>query len=103
MAMNRHRNHLLVTRNLTLERGRTSVRLEQHFWNELDEIAKDNGLSRNGLARLLAQKLPSNACFTSALRVLVVAYLRRSCKEPVDCPQKLLEYALSIGPPQKSS
>lgn len=43
----------LVTRNLRLERGRTSIRLEQLEWAALDSICEAEGIDRHAFATLI--------------------------------------------------
>ena len=61
-----------VKRSLTLQGHRTSVSLEQAFWDEFRRLAEDEGLSVNALAaRIDATRTPP-ASLASAIRVYVL-------------------------------
>jgi predicted DNA-binding ribbon-helix-helix protein len=68
-------------RSVTIDGHRTSISLEDAFWNELATIARTRGLSLNALvaeidrARSTATGAPRN--LSSALRLHVLDALRR--------------------------
>jgi predicted DNA-binding ribbon-helix-helix protein len=68
-------------RSVTIDGHRTSISLEDAFWNELATIARTRGLSLNALvaeidrARSTATGAPGN--LSSALRLHVLDALRR--------------------------
>ncbi|UWQ20537.1 ribbon-helix-helix domain-containing protein [Jannaschia sp. W003] len=63
-------------RSLTLHGHRTSVSLEEPFWIELQEMARDEGLSINALAARIDRERGVSAGLASALRVAVLKRLR---------------------------
>lgn len=63
-----------VRRYVMLDRGRTSVSLEQHWWTRLDAIARTTGMPVNALVRELHSRL--SVC---ADRVALAAALRIFC------------------------
>ena len=65
----------LVTRNVTIDGRRTSIRLEVETWEALDEICALERLSTHQVCTLVDR---SNrvASRTSAVRAFVVAYYR---------------------------
>ena len=64
-------------RSLTLHGHRTSVSLEEPFWEELKAMARDEGLSVNALAMRIDRERGVSAGLASALRVTVLERLRR--------------------------
>ena len=66
-----------LKRSLTLQGHRTSVSLEQAFWDEFRRLARSEGLSVNALAaRIDAGRTPP-ASLASAIRVHVLKAVRR--------------------------
>ena len=62
--------------SLTLQGHRTSVTLEQAFWDEFCRIAGDRGQSINALAAELdANRIPP-ASLASAIRLFVLAEIK---------------------------
>ena len=68
-------------RNIVVGRHRTSVSLEQAFWNGLHEIAATKNLPRS---RLLAtiDKVRQRGSLSSAIRVFVLEYYRDRDRPP---------------------
>lgn len=63
---------MLVKRSMSLSGHRTSIALEQAFWDELDRIARARALSRAALiARVDAARAPGSN-LASELRLLVL-------------------------------
>ena len=64
-------------RSVTIDGHRTSVSLEDAFWDELGDIARGRGLSLGALVAKIdkARKQPGN--LSSALRLYVLAELRK--------------------------
>lgn len=59
-------------RSLTLCGHRTSVTLEEPFWQEFQALAKDNDISVNALASRVDAARPSGVGLASAIRVFVL-------------------------------
>ncbi len=70
-----------IARSVRLAGHATSIRLESTFWNILDEIAEDQGMTTpRFLSTLYDEVLELNgeiSNFTSLLRVACVLYLQR--------------------------
>ncbi len=65
----------LVSRNITLQDRRTSVRLEPAMWDALDEISRRETRSIHELCSMIeGQRRESK--LTAAIRVFVMAYYR---------------------------
>lgn len=63
---------MLVKRSISLSGHRTSIALEQAFWDELDRIATQRAVSRAALiAKVDAARQPGSN-LASALRLLVL-------------------------------
>ncbi|MCW9034750.1 MAG: ribbon-helix-helix domain-containing protein [Rhodospirillales bacterium] len=63
-------------RSVTLSGHRTSISLENIFWDHLTQIAKSRGLSLNQIVNEIDQKRDGN--LSSALRVYVLQTLEGS-------------------------
>ena len=61
-------------RSVTVEGHRTSVTLEEPFWDSLKEIAEAKGRSVNALIAEIDRQQPGN--LSSALRVFVLAHYK---------------------------
>ncbi len=59
-------------RSLTLCGHRTSVTLEEPFWQEFQTLAKDKDISVNALASRVDAARPSGVGLASAIRVFVL-------------------------------
>ena len=59
-------------RSLTLCGHRTSVTLEEPFWQEFQMLAKDKNISVNALASRVDAARPSGVGLASAIRVFVL-------------------------------
>jgi predicted DNA-binding ribbon-helix-helix protein len=68
-------NSTLIKRSMRVNGHRTSIALEQEFWDELERIAKDRRLS---MPRMIAHvddaraKTPDGPSLASAVRVFVL-------------------------------
>lgn len=70
----------LVNRNVTANRGRTSMRLEPELWDALGEICAREKLSLGEMVRRIEQRGHSGGR-TSAVRVHVLEYFRRAATD----------------------
>lgn len=70
----------LVNRNVTANRGRTSMRLEPELWDALDEICARERMSLGEVVRRIEQRGHKGGR-TSAVRVHVLEYFRRAANE----------------------
>ncbi|MFC3676069.1 ribbon-helix-helix domain-containing protein [Ferrovibrio xuzhouensis] len=65
----------LVTRNLRLERGRTSIRLERVEWAALDAICTSEGIDRHAFAtRVDRDPMRHEKTLTSRVRSAILTY-----------------------------
>lgn len=67
-----------VKRSLTLSGHRTSVSLEETFWQAFRDIAAARGMAVNALAAEIDATRPADAGLASAIRVFVLQTLRRN-------------------------
>ncbi|MEM0928416.1 MAG: ribbon-helix-helix domain-containing protein [Pseudomonadota bacterium] len=70
--------HLLVKRSVSLDGHRTSVALEQLFWDEIDRLAKAKKLSVSGLISQVDRSRHSEQSLASALRLKVLLALKEA-------------------------
>jgi predicted DNA-binding ribbon-helix-helix protein len=71
----------LVSKNVTINGCRTSVRLEPQMWNALDEIARREGIDRHHLFTSIADRVQRHQSLSSAVRTFVMTYFRESSTE----------------------
>jgi len=69
-------------RSLTLAGHRTSVSLEDEFWDALRHIAADQGLPVNTLAAQIDSERPPDQGLASALRIHVLEWYQRPGSDP---------------------
>ena len=65
-----------VKRSLTLRQHRTSVSLEDEFWQAFREIAKAEGRGLNDLAAEIDEARGMDTGLASAIRLYVLAHYR---------------------------
>ncbi|MEM1383719.1 MAG: ribbon-helix-helix domain-containing protein [Pseudomonadota bacterium] len=65
-----------VKRSLTLQGHRTSVSLEESFWQEFRRLAHDQGRTVNALAAQLDAERQPPASLASAIRLFVLAEVK---------------------------
>ena len=75
------RGGLLVSRNVTVNGRRTSVRLEPDMWDGLREICFRERQSLHELCSLVAIHKKSQASLTSALRIFILSYFHLAATE----------------------
>lgn len=68
--------HRPVKHSLTLKGHRTSVTLEEEFWQVFREIAAERGLGLNALAAEIDATRGVDAGLASAIRVFVLNWVR---------------------------
>lgn len=71
----------LVSRNITIENRRTSVRLEPEMWTALKEISKRERCSIHDLCTLVHARKKENTSLTAAIRVFLMLYFRAATTE----------------------
>jgi len=63
-----------TTRNVTIGGARSSIRLEDAFWDALDEILRREGLTLNGLVTRISDRLSARGNLSGAVRVYIHSY-----------------------------
>jgi len=71
----------LVSRNITVNGKRTSIRLEKHMWQALLEIAKKEKLTIHELATEIHFRTPSKMTFTATVRVFTMLYFKAAATD----------------------
>ncbi len=71
----------LISRNITLNGHRTSMRLEPAMWNALIEICRREKLSIHQICSLVAQHKGEESSFTAAVRVFAMSYYKAAATE----------------------
>lgn len=62
------------TRNIIVGGARSSIRLEEVFWDSLDEILQRENLTLNDLVSRIWDRLPARGNLSGAVRVFVHNY-----------------------------
>lgn len=65
----------LISRNVTVNGRRTSLRLEREIWDAFDEICEREEMTRNQLCTQIDSKRHGSSR-TSAVRAFIVTYFR---------------------------
>ncbi len=65
----------MIKRSITIKRHRTSVTIEDAFWDALKDIAADKNVSLNVLIETIDETQPDN--LSSAIRVFVLGYYKK--------------------------
>ncbi|WP_429232428.1 ribbon-helix-helix domain-containing protein [Inquilinus ginsengisoli] len=63
-----------LTRNVSVQGRRTSMRLEQPFWDAFEEIVRREGISMNALVTRVWAASPDDVNLAGAIRVFVLGY-----------------------------
>lgn len=63
---------MLIKRSVSLSGHRTSIALEQAFWDEIDRIARQRAVSRAGLIADIDANREPGSNLASELRLLVL-------------------------------
>jgi predicted DNA-binding ribbon-helix-helix protein len=71
----RRRHSTLISRNVTVDGHRTSVRLEPAMWDALAYVCKAEGKSVHRLVTQIAQRHDESS-LTAAIRVFLMRYFR---------------------------
>ncbi len=70
----------LISKNVTINGRRTSLRLEQASWEAMSDICKCEGLTLHELCSLIENRR-NGASRTSAVRAFIVTYYRTVAAE----------------------
>ena len=71
----------LISRNITVDQKRTSVRLEPEMWNSLYDIANREGCSIHDICTLINLRKNPKTSLTAAIRVFLMLYFRAASTE----------------------
>jgi predicted DNA-binding ribbon-helix-helix protein len=71
----------LVSRNVTINKKRTSIRLEAQMWCALKEIADREKCSIHDICTIIARKKVSNITLTAAIRIFLMLYYKAASTE----------------------
>lgn len=66
----------LVSRNVTVKKRRTSIRLEPEMWAALREISSRERCSIHDICTLVSVRKKDNTSLTAAIRVFIMLYFR---------------------------
>ena len=77
-----------VKRSLTLRGHRTSVSLEDAFWQEFRTIAAEKSMSINELAAVIDAERGVESGLASALRVYILQQIKARQRSVSDAPSK---------------
>ena len=77
-----------VKRSLTLRGHRTSVSLEDAFWQEFRTIAAEKSMSINELAAVIDAERGVESGLASALRVYILQQIKARQRPVSDAPSK---------------
>lgn len=71
----------LISKNITVNHHRTSVRLEPAMWNGLTEICRRERVSVHVICSAVALQKPRETSLTAAIRVFVMSYFQAAATE----------------------
>ncbi len=71
----------LISRNITVLKRRTSVRLEPEMWVALKEISDRENCSIHDICSLISLRKHSQTSLTAAIRVFLMLYFRAATTE----------------------
>ncbi|MGH1399050.1 MAG: ribbon-helix-helix domain-containing protein [Alphaproteobacteria bacterium] len=71
----------LVSRNITVNGRRTSVRLEPEMWAAINEIARREECTIHEICTLIAMRKNGPTSLTAAIRVFLMLYFRAATTE----------------------
>lgn len=70
----------LVSRNVTVDGHRTSLRLEQDVWDALEEVCKREGMTLHEVCTHVERRR-SGSSRTAAVRTFVLGYFREAASD----------------------
>lgn len=74
-------NTTLISKNVTVNGHRTSMRLEPEMWGALQEISKREKCTIHRICSIVAKRKSEKSSLTAAIRVFVMAYYRAASTE----------------------
>lgn len=77
-----HRNPTsLISKNISVLKRRTSIRLEAEMWKALAEIAAYEGCSIHDICSLIAIRKRKDCSLTSSVRIFLILYFKAAATE----------------------
>lgn len=71
----------LISRNVTVNKRRTSIRLEAQMWVSLKEIAEREKCTIHDICNVIAMKKADNITLTAAIRIFLMLYFKSAATE----------------------
>lgn len=71
----------LISKNITIDKKRTSVRLEADMWKALKDIALRENCSVHDICTLVNSRKKQQSSLTAAIRVFVMLYFKSAATE----------------------
>lgn len=71
----------LISRNISINNHRTSIRLEPDMWSGLREICRRENASLHDICTAVALRKPAITSLTAAIRVFIMTYFRAAATE----------------------
>lgn len=71
----------LVSRNITVNKKRTSIRLETQMWIALKDIAEREKCSIHDICGVISQRKSDTITLTAAIRVFLMLYFKAASTE----------------------
>jgi len=71
----------LISRNVTVDKRRTSIRLEAQMWISLKEIADREKCSIHDICTVIFVKKADNITLTAAIRIFLMLYFKSASTE----------------------
>lgn len=71
----------LISRNITVDGRRTSIRLEAQMWVALKEIAAREKCTIHDICTVIASRKSDNITLTAAIRIFLMLYFKSASTE----------------------
>lgn len=71
----------LISRNITVNKRRTSIRLEAQMWVALKEIAEREKCTVHDICGVIAGRKSDNITLTAAIRIFLMLYYKSASTE----------------------
>jgi len=81
MTGNHSKKTALISRNITVSKRRTSIRLEAQMWIALKEIADREKCTIHDVCNVIANKKSENITLTAAIRIFLMLYFKSAATE----------------------
>ena len=79
--MTKLNNNALISRNVTIDNKRTSIRLEAQMWIALKEVADREKCTIHDICTVIANRKSENITLTAAIRTFLVLYYKSASTE----------------------